>query len=198
MSTSAAYPFQLELHADLHITRWRPLVQWLLAIPHLMIAWALRSLRQVLTLISLFTVLFTTRIPRPLFDAIVMTYRYEWRAMSYVLFMHEDYPPFDFDLSSEDDGVEPHTSLRLGYPEHLERWKPLYKWFLAIPQYFVVAALFVAAGVGIIAGLLAVLVTGEYPGRIRDFIVAVYRYSLRVEAYVGFLTDRYPPFSLAA
>jgi len=43
-----------------------------------------------------------------------------------------------------------------------------------------------------------VLVTGEYPGRIRDFIVAVYRYSLRVEAYVGFLTDRYPPFSLAA
>ena len=116
-------------------------MQWLLAIPHLMIAWALRSLRQVLTLISLFTVLFTKRIPRPIFDAIVMTYRYEWRAMSYAFFMHEDYPPFDFDLSSEDDGVETHTSLRLTYPEHLERWKPLYKWFLAIPQYFVLAAL---------------------------------------------------------
>ena len=113
-------------------------MQWLLAIPHLMIAWALRSLRQVLTLISFFTVLFTGRIPRPIFDAIVMTYRYEWRAMSYAFFMHEDYPPFDFDLSSEDDGVEPHTSLRLTYPEHLERWKPLYKWFLAIPQYVVV------------------------------------------------------------
>ena len=198
MSTSAPYPLQLELHADLRITRWRPLVQWLLAVPHLLIAWALRSLRQVLTLISFFMVLFTTQIPRPLFDAIVMTYRYEWRAMSYVLFMHEDYPPFDFDPSSDDDGMEPHTSLRLTYPEHLERWKPLYKWFLAIPQYFVVAALFVAAGMGIIVGLLAVLVSGEYPGRIRDFIVAVYRYSLRVEAYVGFLTDRYPPFSLAA
>jgi hypothetical protein len=26
----------------------------------------------------------------------------------------------------------------------------------------------------------------------------VYRYALRVEAYVGFLTDRYPPFSLDA
>jgi hypothetical protein len=83
---------QLELHADLHITRWRPLVQWLLAIPHLLIAWALRSLRQVLTLISLFMVLFTTQIPRPLFDAIVMSYRYELRAMSYAFFMHEDYP----------------------------------------------------------------------------------------------------------
>ena len=198
MSTSASYPLQLEFQANQRITRWRPLVQWLVAIPHLMIAWALRSLRQVLTLISLFAVLFTERIPRPIFDAIVMTYRYEWRVMSYAFFMHEDYPPFDFDLSSEDDAVDPHTSLRLTYPERLDRWKPLYKWVLAIPQFFVLAALFVAACVSIIVGLFAVLVTGEYPEAIRDFLVNVYRYALRVEAYVCFLTDRYPPFTLAA
>jgi hypothetical protein len=198
MSTSAPYPLQLELHADHHITQWRPLVQWLLAVPHLLIAWALRTLRQVLTLISFFTVLFTTQIPRPLFDAIVMTYRYEWRAMSYAFFMHEDYPPFDFDLSCDDDGVEPHTSLRLTYPEHLERWKPLYKWFLVIPQYVVLAALCIAACVGIVMGFLAVLVTGEYPEGIRTFLVSAYRYALRVEAYVGFLTDSYPPFNLDA
>jgi hypothetical protein len=67
-------------------------VQWLLAIPHLMIAYALRFVRQALTMISFFTVLFAEQIPRPLFDAIVMTYRYEWRAMSYAFFMHQDYP----------------------------------------------------------------------------------------------------------
>lgn len=104
MSMSTPYPLQLKFHADGRITRWRPLVRLLLAIPHLMIVGALRSLRQVLTLISFFSVLFAKRIPRPIFDAIVMTYRYEWRAMSYVFFMHEDYPPSDFDLSSEDDG----------------------------------------------------------------------------------------------
>src|ERR1039458_3588024 len=93
MSTSASYPLQLEFQADRHITRWRPLVQRLLAIPHLMIVWAMRSLRQILTLISLFAVLFTKRIPRPIFDAIVMTYRYEWRAMSYAFFIDRDYPP---------------------------------------------------------------------------------------------------------
>jgi hypothetical protein len=173
-------------------------VQWLLAIPHLMIALALRSLRQVLTLISFFTVLFTKRIPRPIFDAIVMTYRYEWRAVSYAFFMHEDYPPFDFDLSSEDDGMEPHSSLRLAYPEHLERWKPLYKWFLAIPHFAVLVALAIVASVGLLAGLIAVLVTGQYPEGIRDFLVGAFRYGVRVEAYVGFLTDRYPPFSLDA
>jgi hypothetical protein len=171
-------------------------VQWLLAIPHLLIAWALRSLRHVLTLISFFTVLFTKRIPRPVFDATVMTYRYEWRAMSYALFLHEDYPPFDFDLSSEDDGLEPHTSLRLTYPDQLERWKPLYKWLLAIPHYVVLAALTVAAGLAAIAGLVAVPITGQYPERLWRFLVNAYRYALRVEAYVGFLTDHYPPFSL--
>ena len=150
------------------------------------------------SLISLFTVLFNEEIPRPLFDVIVMTYRYEWRAMSYVLFMHEDYPPFDFTLSCEDDGQEPHTSRRLAYPQQLERWKPLYKWFLAIPQYFVLAGLFVAACLGIVAGSFVVLLTGEYPEAIRDFLVSAYRYALRVEAYVGLLTDRYPPFNFAA
>jgi hypothetical protein len=173
-------------------------VQWLLVIPHLMVAYALRMLRQVLTFISFFTVLFTKQIPRQLFDVIVMTYRYEWRATSYMLFMHEDYPPFDFTTSSEDDGLEPHTSLRLVYPEELGRWQPLYKWFIAIPHYFVVVALILASCVAVVIGFFSVLITGAYPQRVRDFIVNSTRYALRVEAYVGLLTDRYPPFSLAA
>ena len=195
---SVPYPVQLEFRGDLHITRWRPLVQWLLAVPHLTIASALGTFRKVLTLISFFTVLFTRQIPRPLFDAIAMTYRYEWRATSYALFLHEDYPPFDFEMSSEDDGLESHSVLSLTYPEQLEQWKPLYKWFVAIPHYLVIAGLFIGAVLAVIAGFFAVLFTGEYPRGIRDFLVNVYRYALRVEAYVGLLTDRYPPFSLAA
>src|ERR1700724_782340 len=113
MAMSIPYPVQLDFQADRHITRWRPLVQWLLAIPHLLIANVLRTLRQVLTLISLFTVLFTERIPRPLFDMIAMTYRYEWRAFSYAMFLHEDYPPFDFQPAAGDDGVEARCTLRV-------------------------------------------------------------------------------------
>ena len=198
MTMSIPYPVQLDFQADRHITRWRPLVQWLLAIPHLLIANVLRSLRQVLTLIILFTVLFTERIPRPLFDMIAMTYRYEWRALSYAMFLHEDYPPFDFQPTAADDGVEPHTTIRFTYPEHLNRWKPLYKWFLAIPHYFVVVALAIAGLFAFTGGFFAVLVTAEYPEGIRDFLVGIQRYTLRVEAYVGLLTDEYPPFRMAA
>ena len=33
---------------------------------------------------------------------------------------------------------------------------------------------------------------------LRDFLVEVYRRNPRMPAYVGLLTDQYPPFSLAA
>jgi hypothetical protein len=198
MSTAVTYPAQLDFHGSLRIARWRPLAQWLLAIPQLAIASVLSSLRNVLTLISLFTVLFTKKIPKPIFDAIAMTYRYEWRAVSYALFLHDDYPPFDFTVGAEDDRMEPHTTLSISYPGELNRWKPLYKWLLAIPHYLVAAALVLAAIPTFLVGFVAVLVTGEYPHGIRGFLVNVYRYVLRVQAYVGLLTDQYPPFRLAA
>jgi hypothetical protein len=198
MSIAVPHPAQLEFDADRHITRWRPLVQWILVVPHLLVVNALSSLRGVLTLISLFTVLFTREIPRPLFDAIAMTYRYEWRAISYALFLHEDYPPFSFRAEATDDGAEPHTTLSLTYPDQLDRWAPLYKWFLAIPHYVVVLALAIAAVVAVLVGLFAVLFTGEFPRGPRDFIVHTWRYGLRVQAYVGLLTDTYPPFTLRA
>jgi hypothetical protein len=198
MSLATPYPTQLAFSGDLHIARWRPLVQWLLAIPHLLVANALGSLRNILTVIALFTVLFTRRIPRPLFEAIAMTFRYEWRVTSYALFLREDYPPFDFQPSVDDDGADPHTIVTFTYPEEMSRWQPLYKWILAIPHYFVLLGLAIAAVAVIIAGFFIVLITGEYPVRMRDFLVAVYRYSVRVQAYVGLLTDRYPPFALSA
>jgi hypothetical protein len=64
----STYPVQLEFHGDAHVARWRPLVQWLLAVPQLAVVYTLSSVRNVLTLISFFAVLFTKRIPRPLFD----------------------------------------------------------------------------------------------------------------------------------
>jgi hypothetical protein len=198
MTTSQSYPARLEFGAEYRVERWRPLGQWVLAIPHLAIAWALSYLRNVLTVISLFTVLFTKRIPRSIFDAIVMTYRYEWRAVSYALALHADYPPFDFAVGSDDDRREPHTTLSIDYPVELNRWKPLYKWFLAIPHYLVAAVLVVGSCIAYLAGFVAILFGGEYPHAIRDYLVAVYRYVLRVQAYVGLLTDTYPPFRLAA
>ncbi len=196
MTVTTTFPVQLDLTADTRVARWRPLVQWLLAIPHLAIANVLATLRNLLTLISFVSVLFTKRIPRQVFDVIAMTYRYEWRSTSYALFMHEQYPPFDFQPSAADDSGTPHTTVDFTYPGEMSRWKPLYKWLLAIPHYIVIVALAVASIFVIIYGLFAVVITGSYPVRARDFLVGAYRYGLRVQAYVGLLTDTYPPFEV--
>jgi hypothetical protein len=201
MATAATpYPVRLEFTGDTRIERWRPLVQWLLVIPQLLVVSALQSLRGILTLISLFTVLFTEAIPRPIFDLIAMTFRYEWRVTSYGLFMRESYPPFDFTPAAEqaDDPVADHASVSIAYPERLHRWMPFVKWFLAIPHVVALAVLSFVGVLAVVAGFVVVVVTGNYPERIRDYLVGVYRWNLRVQAYVGLLTDRYPPFSLRA
>ena len=59
-----------------------------------------------------------------------------------------------------------------------------------MPHYLVLFELSMAAIAVLVAGSFAVLITGEYPQSLHDFLVAVYRYSVRVQAYSGLLTDR--------
>jgi hypothetical protein len=48
----------------------------------------------------------------------------------------------------------------------------------------------------VIVAFFAVLFTGKYPLGMRDFLVKYGRYALRVYAYLLFLRDEYPSFSL--
>jgi hypothetical protein len=72
------------------------------------------------------------------------------------------------------------------------------KWFLAIPHYFVLVVLNIAAFVVVIVAWFAILFTARYPRQLFDFVEGVLRWNNRVIGYAATLvTDRYPPFSLA-
>jgi roadblock/LC7 domain-containing protein len=189
------YPVRLELDAPLEVARWRPLVNWLLAIPQFIVLYALGAVLGILQFVAFFTVLFTKQIPRGMFDFMAMTLRYQWRVASYIFFMRESYPPFDFTGASEDPGGDPAT-LSVDYPQELRRFMPLVKWLLAIPQYFVLFFLGIAAYVAGFIAFFAVLITGRWPEGMHRFVIGVIRWSTRVSAYVYLMRDEYPPFAL--
>jgi hypothetical protein len=63
----------------------------------------------------------------------------------------------------------------------------------------VIVLLFLTIGavIAVIVAWFAILFTGTHPKGIHEYIVGVFRWWLRVEAYaLLFTTDEYPPFSL--
>jgi hypothetical protein len=194
-----ASPAELTLDPPEHIANWRPLVHWLLVIPHMIVAGVLSWVRAVLIIVCFFTVLFNKQVPRGIFDFMVMTIRYQWRTTSYAFFMREEYPPFDFTTTADaDDPILPPDPARLGvaYPDELNRWLPLVKWFLAIPHYIVLFFLFIGGFFVMIFAFFAVLFTGRFPAGALAYLVAIERWAMRVDIYVSLLRDEYPPFTV--
>lgn len=81
----------------------------------------------------------------------------------------------------------------------LNRWLPLVKWFLVIPHLIILVVFALIVVVLTVVAWVAILVTGRYPRGMNDFVVGTLRWGLRVDAYAfALVTDRYPPFRLAA
>ncbi len=186
----AEYPLRYDVEYPEQLSRWLIFVKWLLAIPHLLILYALLGVAGVIQFIAFFAILFTTRYPRSLFDFVVNVYRWQANLYAYVGLMRDEYPPFSWEPGQYS------VTYEIDYPDQLNRWLPLVKWLLAIPHYLVLAVLSLVAIVFWVIAFFAILFTGGFPRGMFDFIVGVLRWSARVNAYVFFMRDEYPPFSL--
>lgn len=190
------YPAHLELDAPLEVANWRPLVHWLLAIPHLLIANVLSSVGSVLTLVSWFIIVFTGELPQSIANFQCMILRYQARTYSYVLWLREPYPDFNFDMTPADPGGDP-IRIELA-PQLVDRNRLTvglrFLWILPIALFLCLVA--IAAWVVGFLGFFAVLFTGRWPEGMRDFMVKTVRLSVRVTAYAYLLVDDYPPFAL--
>ena len=138
-------------------------------------------------------ILFRRLYPRWWFDFSRELTRFEARVSAFAGLLTDRYP------STVD---EQSVHLEIDYPDaktDLNRWMPLFKWLLAIPHYIVLAFLVIGAVFAVIFAWFAILLTGQYPKGLFDYVVGVSRWCLRVNAYAFLLvTDRYPPFSLAS
>lgn len=191
------YPATLTFAPPERVANWRPLVHWLLAIPHFFVQYALGIAAGCVAFAGWFVVLFTGRLPAGMADFGAMYLRYSARVIAYAAFLREEYPSFSFTTGAADPGDDPR--LRVDVRPELENRNRVtvgFRWLLALPHFIVLWVLGVVAYVLILVGFFAVLFTGRWPAGPRDLGIGIGRWFLRVNAYVFLLTDEYPPFSL--
>jgi hypothetical protein len=137
-------------------------------------------------------ILFRQKYPRWWFDWNLALSRFSYRISAYFALMRDEYPSTDEEQAVHVDLIYPDVKTQL------MRGMPLIKWFLAIPHYFVLAFLGLAAWICVILAWFAILFSGKYPRGLFDFVEGVLRWGFRVEAYsMLMITDKYPPFSLS-
>jgi hypothetical protein len=192
-----AYPASFSFDPPERIDNWRPLVHWLLVIPHLLVVTALQRVAQALAVISWFAIVFTGRLPAGIARFQAMYIRYTIRTATYTGFLREEYPPFTLDTATTDPGDDPRVHVEVEPQiEDRNRLTTGFRLILAIPHLIVLALLAIALAVVAIIGFFAVLFTGQWPDSLRTFALGVGRWWVRVQAYLLLLTDDYPPFTL--
>ncbi|TDP96203.1 DUF4389 domain-containing protein [Labedaea rhizosphaerae] len=211
------YPVRVDADAEPSVSRGLWLVKWFLLIPHFIALLFLWVGFCVVSVIAFFAILITGRYPRPLFDFNVGVLRWTWRVnyYGYGALGTDRYPPFTL----AEVAVYP-AHLEVPYPEHLSRGLVLVKWWLLVLPHLIVLSIIVGGGLwagsrattddgwnvlstggGLVALLvlisaIALLFTGRYPRSLYDLVLGFDRWALRVAAYTGLMTDRYPPFRL--
>jgi hypothetical protein len=172
-------------------------IRAVLLIPHFVILYFLQIVASVLFFLATFAILFSGRYPRGMFDFYVGYYRWNMNATTYLLHLHDAYPPFSMSQQAYP------LTFAVDYPERLSRWLnfPVIGLFvkavLVIPHFVVLAFLYLAVLVVLFIATFAILLTGSFPAGMHRFVTGVVRWGTRVQAYEVALTDRYPPFSLA-
>lgn len=189
------YPATARVQTPEHLANWRPLVQWIMAIPHLVLSGLLGYLSGPVAVVSWFAIMFTGKLPEGLANFQIMIQRYTLRAHSYAGFLHDSYPPFEFSTTPADPGDTPtQLSIQPALTER-DRLTVGLRIFWVIPAMFFGALIGIVGAVMWLVGFFAVLFTGRWPQGLITWVMKAIRVSVRLNAYALLLTDEYPPFS---
>lgn len=165
-----------------------------IVLPHTFLLIFLGLWGGILTIIAWWVVLFTGRYPQSFFEYQEKLIRWNTRLSARVMHLSDGYPAFGLDAKDE------HVEVEIEYPEKISRGVLILRLlfgaiYVLIPHGFVLFFRTIASSVLSFLAWFAVLFTARYPASWHEFNVGTLRWGFRVNLYMSFMTDEYPPFS---
>ena len=192
---AGGYPVSFQFASPGKIARWRPLVHWLLVIPHFIVLYILNIVASVLVFVAWIVGVITGRVPEGLQGLVIASLRYTARTYTYMFFLREEYPPFAWDTSFADPGTDPRTRLDVVPAiENRSRLSIFFRGLLLIPHMIVLFFLAIALYVVYFIGWFAMIIMGRWPAGLESFMIGFLRWTTRFSAYANLITDDFPPF----
>jgi hypothetical protein len=148
----------------------------------------------ILSFLSFWVIMFTGRYPESWFEFQVKQMRWGLRLTARMYNLSDGYPSFGL------DGEDDLTSLEVPYNDNVSRGTTLLVTlfgaiYVGIPHGFIL--FFRLIGVMFINffAFWAVLFTGKYPAGWHTFLEETIRWSTRVNLYMMYMSNDYPPFN---
>ena len=162
----------------------------LILIPHVFVIFFLGIAAYFINIIAWFAILFTGRYPKGMWEFMRKLLRYGMRINAYMGVLTVGYPPIG--PGEENYGLE----LEVPYPEKSSRLWIFFAGIAAIPVMFWNAIIGIWAGILGFIGKFVVLFTGRFPEGWYDFLRRFMQQGARINCFVLWLRNEYPPFGL--
>jgi hypothetical protein len=195
LASDPSYPVTVGLDAPLEIARWRVIGNYIMAIPHFIFLYVLQIVVEVLVVVAWVAIIVTGQLPSGIGSFIAGVHRYQWRVVTFALFLREPYPAFSIPTGYAETGGDP-AWLNIVPAQRYSRLAVIFRFILIIPHLLFGLALFIGLYVAWIVAFFAVLITGRWPAGLRKFVVGVEFWATRVNAWYTLLADDYPPFTI--
>ncbi len=165
-----------------------------IGIPHAFLLFFIGIWSAILGMAAFLAVLFTGRYPISMHEFQVKVLAWSTRMTASLEHMFDGYPPFGLNVDFDK------VTLEIEHPERSSRGLVFLRLFLGafyvvIPHGFCLGFRMIASAFLRMIAWWVVLFTGTYPQNWHEFNVGTTRWMLRLQAYMGLLTDDYPPFS---
>ena len=165
-----------------------------IALPHGFLLFFMSIWSAILQFVAFWIVLFTGKYPQSMFEFQVGLMKWNLRVTARLYNLADGYPAFGI------GGADEHTDLQVEYPEKISRGLVIVRalfglFYVMLPHMFILIFYSIWCQILIFVAWWIVLFTGKFPESMHETIVGLIRWQTRINLYMGYMTDAYPPFS---